>query len=160
VESPSHTNVVGGFNAPTRNGLLDARRSRRATRTSASDQRRTAISEVVFPGPAANCPVWGKIGAIADGASSPSGQAHRHHRPVLVACTQIAPKELTRAVHTRSGYVGQEAGRGAKRTFNEPRRDFVGFDGLEPDAGRDRYYGEPRHLLGHREDEVIKLCGA
>src|SRR5262252_3943947 len=66
VESPSHTNVVGGFNAPTRNGLLDARRSRRATRTSASDQRRTAISEVVFPGPAANCPVWGKIGAIAD----------------------------------------------------------------------------------------------
>ena len=62
-------------------------------------------------------------------------------------------------VHPRARHVGHQPGRRAERQFHEPVGDLVGVDRLEPDACRDRDHRQLRHLLRHRQEQVMELGG-
>ena len=132
---------------------LKLRKSRRIGDTQLLRPR----SKERLPGALADGSLGRQIGAGAHRTSRRAGDRYRHDRPLSAAGTQIDVHQLVDPVDPGSREARREARRRVKREFDEPSGDLSGVDGLEPEAGRNRYHRQLRQVAGHRQDQVIEL---
>ncbi len=102
----------------------------------------------------------GQVSASPDRAGGLAWQPDRHDGSVSVGGPQVPTEQVGYAVHPRPAQVRHKAGRLTKGKLREPSRHLAGVDWLKPESGRNRYHGQPCHLLCHRQDQVVKLRSA